>query len=306
MLVDGATTCSTDWSFEDGLPDNHRDYYSPNDPEIAALPHIHESPLSSRMVPDDEIRRVYAMHPELPHDYKTGCPTCGKNCGKGYDGVVFSGGVMKRCRCRDQLQRMKWYYASGIGLTYMWLGKHDFHGDPKALEAVSGYVKEMEDKAANGTGLILSSKGFGNGKTLLATIVLKAAIWKGYTAYFTTMADFVSNTRMGWHDKEYQDWFKRRVAGAKFLVIDDLGRERVEGAANSNAYSDKDLDSLLRTRVQNGQVTIVTTNFDMKGLGVYGDQIHSLLTEKSIPVIVEGEDYRGKTEKVLPGRRVVK
>ena len=74
-----------------------------------------------------------------------------------------------------------------------------------------------------------------------------------------------------------------------FLLLDDLGRDLRTG----NNLPQSTFDSILRTRVQEGRTTLITTNMSMRELETgYGAASLSMLKEVSLRIEVNGSDFR--------------
>lgn len=267
---------------------------------------LEDSPLTSRVVPQEDADELYLVFPDTPRSHLTGCPACGKNNGPGVDGTVELGGEVWRCNCRDQLQRHKHYLNAGVGSTYQFLCWADFVGDPDAKASVEAYVGGIRESVGAGMGLFLWSSENGTGKTFLASLVAKASVVCGYPTYMTTFADMCASLKAGWRDARYDAWYRRKVDGARVLVIDDLGKELMDVGGFGNSFAAQTFDSMLRTRVQQGKVTVVTSNMppDIFGRN-YGKAAKSLVSECMSEVHVGGEDFRPLKEPRVVGKRRV-
>lgn len=265
---------------------------------------LESSPLTDRIIEQDDADQLYLIYPDLPRSYLYGCPSCGKNMGMGVDGVVVLDDVAWTCNCKDQLQRHKHYLNAGVGATYQFLGWNNFNGDQNALTLVAGYAHDIADNIESGTGLMLSSKTLGTGKTMLGTLVIKSAVMNGYKCFATTFADMLSSMKAGWKDQAFAKWYKQRIDSAQVLMIDDLGKEMLGDNGFNTSMAVNVFDSLLRTRVQQNRPTIITTNYD-KGelMRTYGNAVASLLEEQQITIEVAGSDYRPSVSKQSKGYR---
>lgn len=265
---------------------------------------LETSPLAYKIIDQDDAEQLYSIYPDLPKSHMDGCPSCGKNLGPMVDGELLLDGVKVRCNCQDQLQRHKHYLNSGIGLTYQLLGWSDFKGDASAIARVTEYMEDISNKVESGVGLLFYGTQYGTGKTMLAYLVLKELILKGYRCYATTYNDMLASMKAGWRDDRYAKWYKNKIDSAQVLVLDDVGKELMQSGGFNNDFSRQTLDGLLRTRVQQGRPTIITTNMDLNGLTVsYGASMVSLLTECMDPIHVRGVDYRPSMKKKPKGER---
>lgn len=215
------------------------------------------------------------------------------------------------CPCNDQYMAFRYLLHSGIPLTYQRLGWGDYtHLSDTAMAETARFLEHRDAFLNAGFGMVLWGSR-GNGKTLLANLLLKEFIGDGIPCYSTTFADMVEAFAGGWHDPEKEAWFNRMLRNARVLYIDDVGREyskdrfgdatkseeqiRAAALADNRPGSMKEtlLESVVRHRTANSLPTFVSTNFtpDQVANG-YGGHTMSLLGEKSHFVNVTGPDRR--------------
>jgi DNA replication protein DnaC len=265
---------------------------------------LEDSPLLYRVLPQEDVDKLYAIYPSLAKSSRNGCPACGKNLGPDVDGFVEIGGAKYRCNCRDQLQRQKHYLDAGIGITYQFLWWSDWHGDEDVLGKVVDYRMHLVENVESGVGMVLRSPDFGVGKTFLAAMLAKSAVWDGISTYMTTFPDLLSSMKAGWKDSDFSKWYRHKVDSAHLLVLDDVGKEMVAGSGFNNDFAKLTMDNIVRTRVQQGRTTIVTTNLSSNDMRqVYGPALASLMSEQMVEVIVRGDDYRPQKKPSIVGHR---
>ncbi len=237
-------------------------------------------------LPEEEASRLYRTYPNLGHSPRKYCPTCHKK------GTYTFNGEEHECDCVMQLQLNKHYLASGIGVTYQRLGWDDL-----VNEDVKSWCRQYleHNLADRGVGLLLTGS-FGSGKTLSATLLLKELVKRGYHCYATTFASMVETYTAGWRDPEDKKYFIRKVVNSDVLLLDDLGKE----FKRSNRLAETTFDDVLRTRVQAGRATLLTTNMTKEELGDgYGGAALSLLREVILTYQFSGDDYRVMANKRL-------
>ena len=267
---------------------------------------LSSSRLLNRIVPQEDAEELYRIYPDLPRNHLTGCPSCGKNNGYGLDGVLELDGTMVKCNCHDQLHRHKHYLNAGIGATYQFVTWKDFVGDQNALGSVVSWVNSLESNVEAGRGLYIWSSVNGTGKTMLGALALKECVMFGYRCYMTTFQNMLSSLKSGWHDAEFDRWYRGKVDSAQVLMIDDVGKELMQTGGFNNEFARQTLDSLLRTRVQQARPTIFTSNLSPGQLQPqYGQAVMSLLTENTYEVAVDGTDFRPSYTSRLKGHRRV-
>jgi DNA replication protein DnaC len=219
-------------------------------------------------------------HPELFGH----CVTC-----QGTGNYTWKG-TTHDCDCKQQTHLGTRYAHAGIGLTYMRLGWDDLEVPENQLAPVRDYVENVESYLARGMGLFLSGS-VGSGKTLIANLVLKDLVRRGYDCYFTTFAGAVEHFTSTWGDNDEKKRFANRFMRSRVLCLDDLGKE----FRSQNGLSPTTFDHILRTRVFEGRPTILTTNLTAAEVKTgYGASVLSLLVEKSIEVPLSGADFRIK------------
>jgi len=187
-----------------------------------------------------------------------------------------------------QRQLHKHYLNAGIGTTYQRLDFPDYDGDKEVLSALLRYIEGYERYAARGIGLLLTGS-YGTGKTLLANLILKEFVKQGYRVFATTFAQTIDMLTAGWKSNDDRRYFQRRFVDSEILLLDDVGRE----LRSKSNLTESTFDTILRTRVQEGRPTFITTNMSPEELGDgYGSAVLSLLKEHSIVCEMTGEDFR--------------
>lgn len=237
--------------------------------------------LRYKYLSESDASRLYSQL-ELPPSPKAYCPTCFKEGSYVYEGVTY------QCDCELQYQLFKHYMNAGIGKTYQRLDWGDFEGDPQALQMAELFWDRRELFVQRGLGLIFLGE-FGTGKTMLQTLLAKDLVKTGYSVFCVKFSSMIDMFTSGWRSQEDREFFQRKVKGSQVLVIDDLGKE----FKASNNLSGTTLDDVLRTRVQEGRTTLITSNLNTEEMdNGYGPAIFSLLKEVSMIYEFRGEDYR--------------
>lgn len=253
-----------------------------------------------------ESSRLNRLYPDLPYS-PAQCGTChGRKRFLWWNRYVPGADpehpevVEYECPCIDQWVLQRWLSIRGVNAVYQRLGWPDVVAvSPQTLEIVVDYIDKSEQFMGAGLGFVLhGSKGAG--KTMLAALMLKALMARGYDGYFSTFAEALQMFRSGWNDPEDKVWYAAKVRGSKTLVLDDVGREhfqqRIEDGKrtrNATSVAESTLDELLRHRVSAAKPTFLTTNFDLAEIGHhYGDNVFSLITERAIVCEFVAADWR--------------
>jgi DNA replication protein DnaC len=237
---------------------------------------------------NEEVSRLEERHPRLNLDPEKYCPTCNKGP------YLWRGETV--CNCRRQLALYKHYLAAGIGVPYQRLGWNDFvvttPGKAVLMEKLGEYMDLHVRYINRGIGLFFSGQR-GVGKTMLATLVLKEFVKNGYSCYYSTFANTITMLTASW--KGERRYFQKKFVDSEVLLLDDIGREH---HAETSNLPESTFDTILRTRVQEGRATFLTTNLTpVEVENGYGSAVLSLLKEQSIYQEFTGEDYRSEMNK---------
>lgn len=268
--------------------------------------HLPELPRGVRPLLNDESSRLNRLYPDLPWSPEE-CGTCNgrkrflwwNRYSPDFD-AAHPEVAEYECPCDDQWILQRWLALRGVNSVYQRLGWDDAVAiAPATIEVALDYINRREQFLQAGIGFVLHGAK-GAGKTMLASLMLKTMMWHGFDGYFSTFASALETFRSGWNDPEDKAWYASKVRGSKMLVLDDVGREHfqqriVGGQRTKNAQSvaESTLDELLRHRVSSAKPSLLTTNFDLAEIGqYYGDNIFSLITERSIVCAFESADWR--------------
>lgn len=231
---------------------------------------------------NDEIDRLERSHPEI-RDRK--CPTCAG------EKVFRWSGEQHECLCDEQKRLRLRYLHAGIGDTYQRLSWGDLGVPTEQLKPVIEYLDDAEAYIRAGMGLLLWGP-VGTGKTMLLNLVLKELVKSHWDTYYTTFAGAVENFTATWGDNDEKKNFHRRFISSRLLGLDDLGKEY----RSASGLSITTFDHILRTRVQHGRPTLLTTNMNPVEMRAgYGAGTLSLLVEKSVEVPLMGVDFRPRS-----------
>jgi DNA replication protein DnaC len=258
--------------------------------ELASLP-----PALADGLTNEDARRLQKIYNRPAEDPRKVCHTCQK---EGTFKARFQDEIVTvACNCTEQWILSRRLLACGIGDAYQRYSWHHVTGVPSdALERVRLYMDNLPALLNDGLGMILWSPRTGTGKSLMSYLILKEALARGYTGYFTSFADMVDHHMAGWSDPETRAWFTRTIEHADVLVIDELGKEN-PGRHN---VVDELLDRVVRSRVAHNRATILPTNLEPRhgdagsDFTRYQQGLLDLLTEASIIVEVSGESFRDR------------
>lgn len=139
----------------------------------------------------------------------------------------------------------------------------------------------------------------GTGKTMLASILLGAAIEAGYRGFFTSASDLVSNMAAAYAEGSFSSRM-RAYSGPSVLVIDDLG---LIGFDRSQANA---LFQVINRRYERGSSTIVTTNRSLSswaelfgGDPVVASAVLDRLLHRAVVINIKGPSFRLREHQAL-------
>ena len=201
------------------------------------------------------------------------------------------------CPCREQWMMFRYFLSNGIALRYQVLGWRDTEGvDTRPKNIAMKFVGNLDRNIRSGRGLYLSGPQ-GTGKTMIGTLILKAALAKGYSGHFTTFYELLQDGSEGFRSEVDKEWFEDKVRNSDLLMIDDPGKEMHQGERQID-FKQSMLDDVIRHRTSSLLSTIVTSNSTFDDFRKrYGVSIASLMTETMEMVPFQGQDYRPISDK---------
>ena len=135
----------------------------------------------------------------------------------------------------------------------------------------------------------------GTGKTLLASLILKEAYACRYSCRRITFTQYVGIYTENWGNNEHTPLNPLTiddVRNVEFLVLEEIGKE-IDSKVTAPI-----LEDLLRYREDNGLVTIICTNSDVKSLTArYGESVMSLIAGATTRITLTGTDFRKFADK---------
>lgn len=178
---------------------------------------------------------------------------------------------------------------ANIPVGYWFLKLADFQGPQNVQKAAIEYIKSIEDNYGSGRGLIFTGN-FGTGKTTAVCSVLKSALIKGYSAYYTTLNDLIHY----FSDFETKSEFFGIVTKSDFLCIDEVDSRHFSDSEVAQRMFGSTFERVVRHRKQNQLPVLIATNnstIEEVFTGQYRRAVDSLL-KSSIVVPALGKDYR--------------
>ena len=171
----------------------------------------------------------------------------------------------------------------------------DIYGcDTSGLKEITdSFVNDFTKWQTMNKGLYISSKTSGSGKTFLSVCIGRSVMmmhnlrfkFVGVTEYIEKVAEGYTLAKQGIHDSP-SDIYRE----VDLLVIDDIGTQL------DKAWQNQELFRLINGRVNNGLLTIYTSNFPIDKLNV-DDRIRSRIMGTSIPLPMPEVSIRQKKAK---------
>jgi DNA replication protein DnaC len=186
---------------------------------------------------------------------------------------------------------------SNIPIKYWNLKLKDIAGTI-GVEHIKKYVEKLDQAYEDGNGIFISGKN-GNGKTLAACSICKAALKRGYTVRFTFLNEIITSFTDAMYSPDYRLRLKKDIIEVDFLIIDDIDKAYI---AEESKYVNSVLDSLFRTRVQNCRPVIITANVGLQEIlkskeEIFSKSLLSLFDESLLTVSFVGGDKRKDIKK---------
>lgn len=178
---------------------------------------------------------------------------------------------------------------ANIPAGYWFLTMDKFQGSPKLKEIVDEYIGVLQDNYMNGNSICFAGNQ-GTGKTMSSICILKAAIKSGFSTYYITASDMLSELS----EKDTKS-IRYTLRHCDFLVIDELDSRFFTSDSVKELFSSK-YESVFRYRAHNGMPTIVCTNETDNVLNVFSgpgvQSIGSLNNQYLTIHPVVGKDFR--------------
>lgn len=194
--------------------------------------------------------------------------------------------------CGKKTQFIELMADANIPTAYWFLKMSNFKGPENVRQAVKEYKENIDQNYLQGKGLCFTGQ-YGTGKTYSICALLKNALIRDYTAYYTSLLDvghYMTNFK-------YSDKFYHLVTRCDFLAIDEVDSRHFSDSDDAQRYFGSNLERIVRYRAQNNlPILIGTNNASLKEVftGQYSRVIDSLLNQAAAVVPALGKDYRKK------------
>ena len=193
-------------------------------------------------------------------------------------------------KCSRALRLVDLMSESNIPVGYWFVKMKGFGGSEKLKEVVEDYISNINDKYVSGISICLAGNQ-GTGKTMSSICILKAALKKDFSVYYTTASDVMAEMT----NYESNSGIRKTLRESDFLVIDELDSRFFPSDAQKELFSSI-YESIFRFRAHNNLPTIICTNETNDILNVfYGQGVQSItsLNNQYLKIYpVTGKDYR--------------
>ncbi len=163
---------------------------------------------------------------------------------------------------------------------------YDKELNPTAYQKCFTYAQSFNWETTNG---LMLSGPVGVGKTHLAAAILHVVIAKGIAGAMVVVPNLLDEIKFTFNDPSADKRLAQKLAEKHFIVLDDMGAEKVTDWAKNEIYK------LVNKRYEQELPTIITTNCTFGELAAaYGDRTADRLSEMCDPVVVAGPSFRRK------------
>lgn len=194
--------------------------------------------------------------------------------------------------CIKKVQFVDKIADANIPINYWFLKLKDFQGPKNVKDSTTKYVAFLDDNYDSGKGLTYTGQ-YGTGKTYSICSVLKYALLKGYSAYYTSLTDMIHYLS----DFSTQKEFYQLVTRVDFLAVDEVDSRHFSDSEQAQQYFGSNFERIVRYRTQNGLPNLIASNnasLEEVFSGQYKRVIDSLLSNSAEIIPSLGKDFRKK------------
>lgn len=150
------------------------------------------------------------------------------------------------------------YTEANIPVEYWFLKmEKDFIGDKRLLQRYNEYIEDLKKSYITGKSICFASP-HGRGKTMAACCILKKACQKGYSCLYSDLLNIISALTQSPNEEKFLS--RRELYMVDFLCVDELDSRFFAASDLTNDLYIRNLESIIRTRLQNNLPTIMCSN----------------------------------------------
>jgi DNA replication protein DnaC len=185
------------------------------------------------------------------------------------------------------------YAESNIPIEYWGLNmEKDFHGYLPLLDKYKEYILDLKASYINGTSICFAGS-HGVGKTFVSCCILKKACQKGFSCQYCDMSSMISVLTQAPAEEKYIA--RIELSKIDFLCVDEIDSRFFATSNATNELFIKNLETIIRTRLQNQLPIILCTNspnLSESFIGTLKASMESIMNNRINTFVVVGEDYR--------------
>lgn len=192
--------------------------------------------------------------------------------------------------CYKKIQFIDRLSDANVPANYWFLKLKDFSGPDNVLAATRTYINELDANYDSGKNLCFVGQ-YGTGKTFSICSILKNALMKDFSAYYTSLSDMIQYLT----SFSTQELFYNLVTKCDFLAIDEVDSRHFSNTDQAQQLFGSTFERVVRYRTQNSLPIIIASNnasLDEVFTGQYKRVIDSLLSQNIQVVPVLGKDFR--------------
>jgi len=179
-----------------------------------------------------------------------------------------------------------------IPVDYWFRSMNNFYGYKELKNEILNISNNIDDIYKSGQSFYIAGNR-GRGKTMSACSVLKKSLLSGYSAFYINLSDLITRITT------ISPSLKLNLKNIDFLTIDEIDN-RFFPTENSMELYGAQLESLLRSRMQNKLPTIMCSNaldIDLVFKGQFKESFQSLWNQFVKTLTAAGPDARKREEK---------
>jgi len=157
-------------------------------------------------------------------------------------------------KCTKTLKFIDLMEESNIPMGYWFLKIKNFYEAGQLKKIVEDYIVNLKKNYIDGKSICFAGNQ-GTGKTMSSILILKAALKKGLSVYYTTASDILNEMT----DTRYSNDLRYKLRSVDFLAIDELDSRFFASNATKELFSGI-YENIFRFRSHNTLPTIICTN----------------------------------------------